>query len=91
MGTEKALKRAIQRERRKKFPPEPSTALELTLDGEWRKTISGEDWLNGDLKINDERVIIFASTGNLRLLEVCLAIATYICTNLLLSANTMEN
>ena len=71
MGTEGALKRAIQRERRKKFPAEPKTAMELQLEGEWRETINGEDWVNGDLQINQERVLIFASDHNLRLLEVC--------------------
>ncbi len=70
LGRDSAITRAIQRERRKTFPPEPRTVNELSLEGEWRSACGGDEWLVGDVKVNDDRVLIFATQSNLRILDV---------------------
>ena len=44
MPSDNAIKRSAQRIRRKNFPPEPTCAQDVHLEGEWYKA-NGEEWL----------------------------------------------
>ncbi len=70
MPTEGAVKRAIQRERRKKFPGEPASALDAKVEGEWSQTLGHDEWLIGDVRLNEDRVLIFTTGENARILAV---------------------
>ena len=62
---ESSIRRTIQRERRKNLPPLPKNASELEVDGKWRETSNGEDWLIFDESVEGERVLIYSSAQNL--------------------------
>ena len=42
---ESSVRRTIQRERRRNLPPLPKSASEIDIEGKWRETSNGEDWL----------------------------------------------
>ena len=48
---EATLKRAIQRERRKKIPEPPKSLVDLEIPDEWRTTSKGDNWLLADLSL----------------------------------------
>ncbi|KAG8200883.1 hypothetical protein JTE90_020523 [Oedothorax gibbosus] len=49
-------------------PPLPKTMEELQLDGIWSKTTDGSDFLMVDEGIGDNRIMIFCTLENLKLL-----------------------
>ena len=61
------MKRAIQRERRKKIPEPPKSLSDLEIPDEWRTTSKGDNWLLVDITLEGtDRVIIFCTEQNLR-------------------------
>ena len=64
---EATVKRAIQRERRKKIPEPPKSLSDLEIPDEWRTTSKGDNWLLVDITLEGtDRVIIFCTEQNLR-------------------------
>ena len=72
MPSEPALTRAIQRKRRRLFPREPANAMQLHLQDEWTRTIGEDNWLIGEITLNQDRIFIFATEENIRILAVVL-------------------
>ena len=70
LESEGALTRAIQRKRRTLFPRDPATANDLLLQGEWVRTFGDDPWLLSDLRVNEDRVLIFTTEANIRILAV---------------------
>ncbi len=70
-GSEDAHKRAMQRERQKIFTTEPQNAIDFQISDEWAKSLKKEDWLLSDLKIGEDRILIFSTFSNLQILSVC--------------------
>lgn len=63
-----AMRRMIQRQRRKNLPPMPATLSDLNIEGEWRQTNSGEPWIIFDRSVDDDpnnRMIIFCDDSSL--------------------------
>ena len=64
---EATVKRAIQRERRKKIPEPPKSLSDLEIPDEWRTTSKGDNWLLSDISLEGtDRVILFSTEQNLR-------------------------
>ena len=68
MPSDNAMKRSAQRIRRKNFPPEPTCAQDVHLDGEWCKA-NGEEWLIYQNTRDENTCIILARKANLRKLK----------------------
>ena len=62
---ESSVRRTIQRERRRNLPPLPKSASEIYIEGKWRETSNGEDWLIFDESVEGERVLIYSTAQNL--------------------------
>ena len=62
--------RTMRNQRSKTHPPEARTLAELTFDGEWRTTggDNAEDFLQADSGEGGQRVVLFATEGQLQLL-----------------------
>lgn len=56
---ESSVRRTIQRERRRNLPPLPKSASEIDIEGKWRETSNGEDWLIFYESVEGERVLIY--------------------------------
>ena len=70
LGTESALKQAIQRRRRLLRPSEPQTADDVLISGRWLQTIDGNDWFLGRVDVENAQGYIFATEDNLNSLKV---------------------
>ena len=62
---ESSVRRTIQRERRRNLPPLPKSASEIDIEGKWRETSNGEDWLIFYESVEGERVLIYSTAQNL--------------------------
>jgi hypothetical protein len=62
-----AIKSSLYRSRAKRLPGVPHTRAEVNLEGEWTQTIDGRDYVLANDGI-DDRLIIFGTMQNLRLL-----------------------
>lgn len=60
-----SIRRTIQRERRRNLPSLPQSASEIEIEGKWRETSNGEDWLMFDDIVSGEKVLIFATSQSL--------------------------
>ena len=70
LGSEQALKQAIQRRRRIIRPKEPETSSGIQITGDWLKTLDGQHWFLGETKVGDDSAYIFSTEDNLRNLNV---------------------
>ena len=70
LGSEKMLKQAIQRKRRRICPTEPTTASDVVITGQWTKTLDGADWYLGKPEVNEDDAYIFSTKQNLLNLNV---------------------
>jgi hypothetical protein len=66
LPSENNLKQAIYHIRKSKFPKEPATANEITLQNDWTLSLAGEPWNIADVRSNGERALVFATEDNLR-------------------------
>ena len=67
MPKETAVKRKIQRERRKRIPEPPKTLSELDIPEAWQTISNGELWLLVDLDLEgSDRILLFCTEQNLR-------------------------
>ena len=62
------LKSSLHRNRRSRLPPMPESRADVHFDGEWTKTASGEDFLMAEDGQGEDRVIMFATDVNIKLL-----------------------
>lgn len=63
---ESAVKRTIQRQRRKVMPDIPKSLDELTIPEDWQKSGKGDQWLLCDTHYGSDRLLIFCTDTNLR-------------------------
>ena len=70
LGSEPALKQAIQRRRRMVRPKDPDTASGIVISGDWAHTIDGQPWFMGEINVGDDSAYIFATEENLNKLNV---------------------
>ncbi|CAG0894613.1 unnamed protein product [Darwinula stevensoni] len=64
-----ALNQVALRERRTEIPALPPTVADLQVDGSYRCTTEGVDWLSHDHVHNALRMMIFTTTKNLEYLQ----------------------
>jgi len=82
LGSECALKQAIQRRRRKLHPTDPTTASDVLISGTWTQTMEGENWFLGECSVGADKGYIFATRKNLEKLKVRIMVQfVFICTN----------
>ena len=67
--TQPSLKRTIQRERRRHLPAAPKTVEEIKLEGHWRETHAGEDWVIFEEMTDDGKILMFSTAENLQKLS----------------------
>jgi len=64
-----ALRQSIKRIRRIDSPAEPQSLEDLVIPENWKKTLSGSDFLVRDSTIGNERVLIFTTSTNINYLS----------------------
>lgn len=66
LPSEKALKQAVQRERRRVLPPLPVDLASINLQDEWTETLSGDGFLLAGTGPQDpNRILVFSTHENL--------------------------
>lgn len=60
------VKSQLYRSRRKLVPSNPNSAAELMLEGEWRNTNEGDEFVLVDEVIDNRRIIVFGTKSNLK-------------------------
>ena len=61
-----AVKSTLYRQRRKLIPALPTSRADVHFNGEWVQTTTGQPFLIAEDGIDEDKLIIFASDGNLR-------------------------
>lgn len=69
LPSERNIAQAVRHVRKRNFPPEPQTARDVQLTGNWTQSLSGEAWNIADVQQNGERALVFATEDNLRKLS----------------------
>ena len=62
------FKSSLYRNRRSRLSPMPGSRTDVHFEGEWTKTASGEDFLMAEDGEGEDRLVIFATEVNMKLL-----------------------
>ena len=63
------IKSALYRIRRQRLPPIPQSRSEVHFHGEWARTYNGSQFLIAEQGGDEDKIIIFTTTDNMRYLS----------------------
>lgn len=70
LGSERTLKRAIQRKRKTMMPTDPPSASDVVITDTWKMTLENKEWYLGEATVDNDSGYIFATEENLNKLQV---------------------